>query len=311
MHRRRFAHRYPAVRAWASTALLALFLLLIPPSPAARADDDKAVDLALALAVDISGSIDPDEAVLQRQGYIRAFADPAVRRAILGGYNGRIAVAFFEWSDAYRQRTLVDWTLLDSERAIDGFIARLEREPITIWMRTSISGAIRHAIPLFERNPWRAERRVLDISGDGANNDGGLITQARDEALARGIVINGLPIMNGRPNKWGFPPDHDLDAYYVGCVIGGPRSFIVVANSFADFHEAIRKKLLQEIADRGAGGRTTASDTPSRRLGVEGGRMVAQSLEGSMPAPGHRPYAEGCDVGERRSREFWQRRQMQ
>ncbi|MBL8674593.1 MAG: DUF1194 domain-containing protein, partial [Rhodospirillales bacterium] len=174
MHRRRFAHRYPAVRAWASTALLALFLLLIPPSPAARADDDKAVDLALALAVDISGSIDPDEAVLQRQGYIRAFADPAVRRAILGGYNGRIAVAFFEWSDAYRQRTLVDWTLLDSERAIDGFIARLEREPITIWMRTSISGAIRHAIPLFERNPWRAERRVLDISGDGANNDGGL-----------------------------------------------------------------------------------------------------------------------------------------
>ncbi|HJQ58999.1 MAG TPA: DUF1194 domain-containing protein [Vineibacter sp.] len=278
-------------------------------SPTA-AQDGKEVDLALALAIDISGSIDPDEAELQRQGYVRAFTDPAIKKAILGGYNGRIAVAYFEWSDSWRQQLLVDWTLLDSEAAIEAFADKLAKMPITVLTRTSISGAIRFAIPLFERNPYIAERRVLDISGDGANNDGGLITVARDEALARRITINGLPIMNGRPNKYGFPPDHDLDLYYEGCVIGGPRSFIVVANGFSQFQESVRKKLLQEIAGTDPGKRRY-SDVPERRSGVSGARQLAQSLEGSMPAPGKKPYDQGCDVGERRSREFWQRRFQQ
>jgi hypothetical protein len=206
---------------------------------------------------------------------------------------------------------LSDWTLLDSEAAIEAFADKLAKMPITVLTRTSISGAIRYALPLFERNPYAAERRVLDISGDGANNDGGLITVARDEALARRITINGLPIMNGRPNKYGFPPDHDLDLYYEGCVIGGPRSFIVVAKSFTEFHESVRKKLLQEIANIEPEGKRRYSDVPARRLGVGGERQLAQVLEGSMPAPGKRPYELGCDVGERRSREFWQRRFQQ
>lgn len=275
------------------------------------AQESKEVDLALALAIDVSGSIDPDEAELQRQGYVRAFTDPQIRRAILGGYNGRIAVAYYEWSDSWRQQLLMDWTLLDSNSAIDAFADRLAKQPITVLTRTSISAAIRYAIPLFERNPYVAERRVLDISGDGANNDGGLITLARDEALARRITINGLPIMNGRPNKYGFPPDPDLDRYYEGCVIGGPRSFLVVANSFAEFDEAVRKKLLQEIASIDPGGKRMGSDVPARRLGIGGTRQMAQALEGSMPATGKRPYAPGCDIGERRSREFWQQRFQQ
>ncbi len=277
----------------------------------AAAQEPKEVDLSLALAVDISGSIDPDEAELQREGYVRAFNDRQVRRAILGGYSGRIAVAYFEWSDSWRQQILADWTLLDSEAAIDAFANRLAAQPVTVLTRTSISGAIRFAIPLFERNPYASERKVLDISGDGANNDGGLITLARDEALSRKITINGLPIMNGRPNKYGFPPDPDLDKYYEGCVIGGPRSFIVVANSFAEFHEAVRKKLLLEIAGASPGGKYQAANVRQQRPGTRGLHHLAQSIEGSMPAPGKRPYDLGCDIGERRSREFWQRRFQQ
>jgi hypothetical protein len=308
---------WPAWRRWLLSAVVVgvsaclggLGLASLQGRPVA-AQDSKDVDLALALAIDISGSIDPDEAELQRQGYVRAFTDPQVRRAILGGYNGRIAVAYFEWSDSWRQQLLMDWTLLDSDAAISGFADRLGKQPVTVLTRTSISSAIRYSIPLFERNPYAAERRVLDISGDGANNDGGLVTLARDEALARRITINGLPIMNGRPNKYGFPPDPDLDRYYEGCVIGGPRSFIVVANSFAEFHEAVRKKLLQEIVNADPD-RKHAGDAPARRRGVNGLRHMAQALEGSMPATGKRPYEPGCDIGERRSREFWQRRFQQ
>jgi hypothetical protein len=305
------AHMWSDCAGWRRALLWGAVAMGFCGEPAA-AQDSKEVDLSLALAIDVSGSIDPDEAELQRQGYVRAFTDPQIKKAILGGYNGRIAVAYFEWSDSWRQQLLVDWTLLDSDAAIESFADRLAKAPITVLTRTSISGAIRYAIPLFERNPYVAERKVLDISGDGANNDGGLITQARDEALGRRITINGLPIMNGRPNKYGFPPDPDLDLYYEGCVIGGPRSFIIVAKGFAEFDEAVHKKLLQEIANIDPPGkRRWASDVPQRRLGVSGERQVAQALEGSMPAPGKRPYALGCDIGERRSREFWQRRFQQ
>ncbi len=177
--------------------LAALVLLLALP---ANAQDKKEVDLALAMAIDISGSIDPDEAKLQREGYVMAFRDPVIVKAILGGANGRIAVAYYEWSDAWVQRLLIDWTLLDSEASIAAFANRLANVPISISRRTSISGAIRYAIPLFGRSPYEAGRKVLDISGDGSNNDGGLVTDQRHEALKERIVINGLPIMNDRPN---------------------------------------------------------------------------------------------------------------
>lgn len=270
------------------------------------------VDLELLLAVDISGSIDPEEAKLQRQGYVEAFRDPVIVKAILGGYHGRISVAFFEWSDAWRQQTLVDWTLLDSEAAVRAFADTLSKKPITVWTRTSISGAMRYAVPMFERSPYRGERRVLDISGDGSNNDGGLVTAAREEALMHGIVVNGLPIMNDRPNPFGFPTETDLDRYYEGCVIGGPRSFIVVARSFADFDDAVRKKILLEITD-------AAPDVPAvrhARLAAAASDAAEEPSYGEPLAEAPRDYRNyvrpafdlGCDIGEKRSREFWQRR---
>ncbi|MFI5000669.1 MAG: DUF1194 domain-containing protein, partial [Reyranellales bacterium] len=194
--------------------LIAFLFLALP----AAAQDKKDVDLALALAIDISGSIDPDEAHLQREGYVLAFRDPVVVKAILGGANGRITVAYYEWSDSWMQKLLIDWTLLDSEATIAAFAERLAGAPISIARRTSISGAIRYAIPLFGRSPYQADRKVLDISGDGSNNDGALVTDMRYEALKERIIINGLPIMNDRPNPFGFPSEADLDRYYLACV---------------------------------------------------------------------------------------------
>jgi hypothetical protein len=290
--------------------LACLFAFLVAAAPAV-AQDRKEVDLALALAIDISGSIDPDEAHLQRQGYVTAFRDPAIVKAILDGPNGRIAVAYYEWSDSYLQKLLIDWTLLDSEAAIAAFARRLEAEPVSIARRTSISGAIHFAVQLFAHSPYDADQRALDISGDGSNNDGALVTDARTEALRRRIAINGLPIMNDRPNPFGFPAEADLDQYYLHCVIGGPHSFIEVARNFDDFPRAVRKKLLQEVAGRG-----TRSDADRAALGKDGDRVaqattrqrhdkVEEDDYTRFVRPG---YGPGCDVGERRSREFWQRR---
>lgn len=285
--------------------LFALFLVTLP----AAAQEKKEVDLALALAIDISGSIDPEEARLQREGYVLAFRDRAVTKAILTGPNGRIAVAYFEWSDSWMQKLLIDWTLLDSEAAIAAFADKLSNSPISIARRTSISGAIRYAVGLFGRSAYDADRKVLDISGDGSNNDGMLVTDARTEALKQRIAINGLPIINDRPNPFGFPAEADLDQYYLHCVTGGPHSFVEVARNFDDFPRAVRKKLLQEVADRGP-----RSDTGAAGLPLPDGTRLAQARRTQASEdddytrfvrPGYEP---GCDVGERRSREFWQRR---
>jgi hypothetical protein len=290
-------------------SLACLFALLLAALPA-TAQEKKEVDLALAMAIDISGSIDPDEAKLQREGYVLAFRDPVIVRAILGGPNGRITVAYYEWSDSWMQKLLIDWTLLDSEASIEAFASRLDGLPISIARRTSISGAIRYAIPLFGRNPYEPTRKVLDISGDGSNNDGGLVTDMRYEALKDRIVINGLPIMNDRPNPFGFPNETDLDRYYLHCVTGGPRSFVEVARNFDDFPRAVRKKLLQEVAGRGS-----RSDFDVGALQLHDGTRLAQSGRPRRVRDDEdytkfvKPeYELGCDVGERRSREFWQRR---
>ncbi|SJZ32761.1 Protein of unknown function [Enhydrobacter aerosaccus] len=288
---------------------LACLLAFLLSASTALAQDKAEVDLALALAIDISGSIDPDEAQLQRQGYVMAFRDPAIVRAILSGPNGRIAVAYYEWSDSWMQKLLIDWTLLDSEKSIAAFASKLEAEPISIARRTSISGAIHYAVSLFGRLPYDPVRKVLDISGDGSNNDGGLVTDLRTEALKQRIGINGLPIMNDRPNPFGFPAEADLDQYYLHCVTGGPRSFVEVAKNFADFPRAVRKKLLQEVADLGP-----RPDIARTELALRDGMNLAQARRPvsaqeddytRFVRPGYEP---GCDVGERRSREFWQRR---
>jgi hypothetical protein len=287
--------------------LLALLFLALP----AAAQERKEVDLALILAVDISGSVDPEEAKLQRQGYVDAFRDKVIVRAILGGNHGRIAVAYFEWSDAWVQKLLVDWTLLDSEGAIEAFTRRLENAPISIARRTSISGAIRYAIPMYRRMPYEADRKVLDISGDGSNNDGGLVTDVRHDALKERIVINGLPIMNDRPNPFGFPSEADLDRYYLHCVTGGPRSFVEVAQNFEDFPRAVRKKLLQEVADTGPLNDFDIGDLGAVRANIQlaqsNGRRQAR-VEEDFTRFVRPEYELGCDIGEKRSRDFWQRR---
>ncbi len=291
-------------------ALLSLLLLAAPAAP----QDRKEIDLALVLAVDISGSMDPEEARLQRDGYVQAFRDRTIVKAILGGPAGRIAVSYFEWSDAWLQKLLVDWTLLDSEEAIEAFATRLSNAPISIARRTSISGAIRFAIPLFGRVPFDPTRKVLDISGDGSNNDGGLVTDVRHEALKERIVINGLPVMNDRPNPFGFPSETDLDRYYLHCVTGGPRSFVEVAKNFEDFPRAIRKKLLQEIADLGPRRDIGVGDSGGSPGALPHGTRLAQAgrprsrVDDDYTKFVRPPYELGCDVGERRSREFWQKR---
>ncbi|MEK9968598.1 MAG: DUF1194 domain-containing protein, partial [Ferrovibrio sp.] len=257
------------------------------------------VDLELLLAIDISGSIDADEARLQREGYARALLDKDVLKAIRGGIHGKIAIAYFDWSDSYVQSEILDWTLIQDEASARAVSQRLLDTQTRTARRTSISGAIHYAIPRFGAGPYKGMRRVLDISGDGPNNDGDMVDQARDKAVAAGIVINGLPIINGKQNTWGFPQLEDLDLYYEGCVIGGPGAFVVVAESFDTFHEAVRRKLILEIA--------TAPALPpawQRPNNTDGGPPVFHKAQS---APGSR-YPKGCDIGERQSREFWRRR---
>ncbi|MFN4312461.1 MAG: DUF1194 domain-containing protein [Ferrovibrio sp.] len=255
----------------------------------AGAADKIPVDLELLLAVDISGSIDPDEARLQRDGYARAIMHPSVVKAIRGGIHGKIALAYFEWADSTTQGDILDWTLVSDQASAEAVARRLLDHPIRTARRTSITGAILHAIPRFGSGPYKGMRQVLDISGDGPNNDGGPVDLARDRALAAGIVINGLPIMNGKQNTWGFPVLEDLDRYYEGCVIGGPGSFVVVAESFDTFGEAVRRKLILEIAQK-----PTPRTNPAP--------VMTQKVQS-----GYR-YPKGCDVGERQSQEFWRRR---
>ncbi len=228
--------------------LLALALALIAVSPAAA--QEVPVDVELVLAVDISGSVDETEAVQQRQGYIAALADPAVARAIRSTFTGRVAVTYVEWAGADMQDVVVPWTVLDGEASAQAFSAAIAEAPYRRAMWTSVSGAIDFSVPLFDNNGFAGERLVIDVSGDGVNNRGRSVVQARDEAVARGITINGLPILNDRAQPMGMPTPMEvaLDRYYADNVIGGPGSFIVPALGFDEFKEAILQKLILEIA---------------------------------------------------------------
>ena len=209
------------------------------------------VDLELVLAVDISGSVDHVEAQLQRQGYLKALVDPRVVRAVTGGERRKVAVAYMEWAGAHYQNVVVDWTVVRDMATARAFAAAIAEHPVTTERWTSISTAIDFALGLFRANPHRGTRKVLDISGDGKNNNGGPLGPARARALKAGVTINGLPIVNDRPNPWGFPPPKDLDRYYFDRVIGGPGAFIVVARGFRSFGDAVKAKLALEIAGPG------------------------------------------------------------
>jgi hypothetical protein len=225
--------------------LAALSLWLALAAVPARADTE--VDLALVLAVDVSRSMDVEEQELQREGFVEAFRSGAIHAAIARGTLGRIAVTYVEWSGEGQQTVVVPWTLVDGPGAAGAFSDRLAGTPIGRVFSTSISGAIEFSARLLEESGFEAMRQVIDVSGDGPNNQGRTVTTARDAALAKGIVINGLPLMLKRPTGWG--DIENLDHYYQDCVIGGPGAFIVPVRERAHFVEAIRVKLLREIAD--------------------------------------------------------------
>ncbi len=205
------------------------------------------VDVELVLAVDISYSMDIEEQRLQREGYIKALTSPEVLKAIRGGMIGKIAVTYFEWAGHNVQRVVVPWQVIDGPETADAFVAKLAAAPINRWYRTSVSGAILYGQELFEGNGYDGLRRVLDISGDGPNNSGILVTDARDRAVRSGITINGLPIMINNGRRSVFDMD-DLDDYYEDCVIGGPGAFMVAIKERDQFVEATRTKILREVA---------------------------------------------------------------
>jgi hypothetical protein len=226
----------------------AIPLLLTGLMTQAAAAADTPVDLELVLAVDVSLSIDVAEAGLQREGYIQAFREPEVIRAIQSGTLGRIAVTYVEWAGPYQRRVVVGWTPVDGGETAEAFASALELSAPGSARRTSISGAIDYALPLFAANGFEGTRRVIDVSGDGPNNGGGLVAGARDRAVAAGFTVNGLPILDDSGGMYSWYNIPNLDLYYRDCVIGGPGAFMVVAEDFRDFARAVRRKLILEIA---------------------------------------------------------------
>ncbi len=214
-----------------------------------RSAASERVDVELVLAVDVSWSMDPDEQRLQRDGYVAAFRHGDVIQAIREGGWGSIAVTFVEWAGMGLWQVIVPWTRVHDEATANAFADRLSGEPIGRMTRTSISGAMALATRMFAESPFDGVRHVVDISGDGANNQGPFVTDARDRLVKTGIVINGLPIMIKKSNPSGFPQLQNLDVYYEDCVIGGTGSFIVTVREKTGFAAAIRRKLLLEIAE--------------------------------------------------------------
>jgi Protein of unknown function (DUF1194) len=207
------------------------------------------VDVELVLAVDVSYSMDMDELALQREGYAQAIVSKEFLQALKNGPNGRISVTYFEWAASTDQKIIIPWRLIDGPETADAVANEIMKTPIRRASRTSISGAINFAMTLLDENPHRGLRRVIDISGDGPNNNGAPVVVARDAALEKGVIINGLPIMVKEPSYSTMDIDN-LDLYYEECVIGGPGSFVVTIKERDKFKEAIRTKLLLEIAGR-------------------------------------------------------------
>jgi hypothetical protein len=232
------------------TLLLPLVTLLglCQPAPAAEA-----VDVELVMAVDVSLSMSPAELAIQRDGYAAALTDHRVLAAIADGLHGRIAITYFEWAGTKTQRVVVPWTAIGSRADAERVAEQLTAAPPSSARRTSISGALDFALDLFAESGFRGNKRVIDVSGDGPNNQGAQVDMTRDAIVAQGIVINGLPLMtNG-----GFSSVYDvdeLDRYYTDCVIGGPGAFMIPVNEWSQFPEAIRRKLVLELAGRDLAG---------------------------------------------------------
>jgi hypothetical protein len=226
-------------------------LVLFTASAAMPVRAAEPVDLLLVLAADVSRSVDHQKFELQRQGYAAAVSDPRVLDAIRSGPHSRIAVLFLEWSGLGNQKVVIDWTLIDGQQTAQKFGDQLLESPRSFADRTSISGGIDFAVTQFAQAPFESTRRTIDVSGDGTNNAGRDVTQARDEALAQGITINGLVILSEHPLPWN--PEHTnppggLANYYRANVMGGPGAFVMEAKDFNSFGQDIIAKMIAEVA---------------------------------------------------------------
>jgi hypothetical protein len=227
---------------------LTVLLLAFATVERARADD---VDVALVLVTDVSRSIDDSEFKLEKVGYASAFTSQKVLDAIRGGPTGKIAVAYLEFAGSSEVRTVLDWTVIRDKASAQSFVDRLVAAPRSFWGRTAISSGVDQAVQLLAESGMNAARRVIDVCGDGTNNAGREITDARDDALKAGITINGLAIINDHPVSWTFAhvqPPGGLAHYYRENVTGGPGSFVLEVHDFSTFGEAMTRKLVDEIA---------------------------------------------------------------
>src|SRR5579863_414961 len=221
---------------------------LLAPAAARAADD---VDLLLVLAADVSRSIDATKFQLQRNGYAAAISDPRVLDAVRSGHNGRIGVTFVEWSGASAQHVVIDWSEIGDAASARQFGDQLVESPRSFAGRTSISGGIEFALARLAAAPLNCVRRTIDVSGDGTNNDGRAVAELRDQAVAKGVTVNGLVILSDKPMPWN--PEHTnppggLDNYYRSNVIGGPGAFVMVAQNFNSFGQAIIAKMIAEVS---------------------------------------------------------------
>ena len=226
------------------TALVGSLAALAAPLPSRAAMQ---VDLQLVLAVDVSRSIDEVEAELQRRGYIEALTNERVIDAILSGEHKRIALCYTEWAGTHYQVVVIDWSVIDSAGAARRFADKLAEAPRASQSWTAVGAALAFAAQRFDDSGFTSKRRVIDISGDGRTNDGPPAELVRDRLVELGVVVNGLPVMMNRTN-FGRPPDLTLDKYYEENVIGGPGSFMIVADNFDHFGRAVRTKLVREIS---------------------------------------------------------------
>jgi len=236
------------------------------------------VDTELVLAVDVSYSMDPEEQQLQRDGYIDAITSRDFMDALKGGMHAKVAVTYFEWAGPFDQKIIVPWRLIDGPESAGGFANEIARASYRRASRTSIASALQFAKPLFDASGYNGVRKVIDVSGDGANNSGPLVTMVRDDVVASGITINGLPLMLKRPNTFTMDIEN-LDIYYEDCVIGGPGAFVIPIRAREQFKEATRTKLVLEIASR----------TPERTV---------------VPAQARAPRIS-CTIGEQMWRDRW------
>jgi hypothetical protein len=279
----------------ASALLCASFLALPAESAPAPASGTKQVDLKLVIATDVSRSINDEEADIQREGMAEAFNSPEVVKAIESGALGRIAVAMLDWSSPEFNRVVLDWTIIDGKNSAAEFANQIRTAPRTPGRRTSISGAIEMGALMLEASEKNiiATRRVIDVSGDGPNNDGRPLGDAHKEVMMQKIIINGLPIMDENAN--GYYPN--LDKYFAGCVVGGTGAFVVVVRSFKDFGAAMRRKLILEISSDENQIKQVENElrTFSPFIKVQAGQNGAQERATEIIRPTQNEYSEQCD----------------